>query len=226
MCTIGRWFRAGLVTMPLLLMDVAVVAAQAGVELSASVGLAAPVGEFGDEVGDEAGLAQWGVGLGADIAVPIRVIPGVAWTSTLQGVRFGVDEDLLSDAVPDLPMNIDLGPYWGALLFTGAGYSTEVIPGLRVRGVGQFGAGYFKSPGGTFTALGERVELVTNWEPAKGFTAGIGATVSDRFTLDARWVKLINPEITGELTYQGVTEELSGEQQVSWVQVMVGMRIL
>jgi hypothetical protein len=221
----GRWFRAGLLTVPLGLTAPAVLTAQHWVEISVAGGLGAPVGEFGDELGDEAGLAQWGLALGVDLAVPIRAVAGLAWASTLEGVTFSVDDGFLSEVSPDLPIGADLGRYWGALLFTGIGYSAPVTPDLSLRGVGQIGAGFFKSPSASFTALGETVELVTNWEAAKGLSVGIGATVGDRFTLDARWFKLINTEITGEITYQGITEELSGEQPISWVQVMVGIRV-
>jgi hypothetical protein len=72
-----------------------------------------------------------------------------------------------------------------------------------VHGVAQIGAGLFKAPGATITYMGETAELVTYWKPAKGFTAGIGATVKDRFILEARYFQLINTEIEGQVQVTG-----------------------
>jgi hypothetical protein len=53
----------------------------------------------------------------------------------------------------------------------------------------------------------------------------LGLVVGDRVSVDARYETFFNPEIRGELRYQGTVEELEGERPMSWIRVTVGLRV-
>jgi len=202
------------------------IAAQGVATAAVTGGAALPLGDFGDDIGEEAGLAEVGFALGADVAVPIGPVPGLDWASRLEGMTFGVDRGFVAELTAGLPdFEVDMGRYWGAVLFTGLGYGAQVNEGTSVRGVGQVGAGLFKAPGVTVSAMGETLELVPEWQPAKGVSLGVGLTLNDRFVVDARFVTLINTEIKGEVRSSGPTEEFSGDQNVSWLQLTAGVRV-
>jgi len=198
--------------------------AQERVSASVFAGVTFPTGDFGDELGDDAGLATPGVALGLELGVPIRPTPGLIWYSTLEGVTFGVEDDFIADLFGE-EIDIDLGRYWAAVAYTGARYSVAANPFMRIHGTAQLGLGLFKAPGASISALGESAELVTEWAPARGYALGAGVTFHDRVDVDARYKRLMNPEINGELRYDGEVEEISGEQEVSWLEVTIGIRL-
>jgi hypothetical protein len=221
----ARWAVAAMVAAGIS-MTAGDVAAQERLAIDGHVGVALPTGDFSDRAGENAGLARTGFTVGADVTLPIHVVPGLAWTSRIEGVTFKVDEELISELVATLPgASIDLGHYWGWTLFTGARYTHPVLQGLDVHGVAQIGAGVFKAPGATITYMGDTAEMVTYWKPAKGFSLGVGATVKDRFVLEGRYFQLINTEIEGQFRVSGMTEDFTADQPVSWVQVTAGIRV-
>lgn len=201
--------------------------AQERVTLSGFGGIALPVGAFGDQIGDNAGLATTGFLVGGEVVVPIRPISGLGWASRIEGASFKVDDKVIAELTGGLSseLSFDLGHYWMAIAFTGVQYTLPVMPGLDVYGVGQVGGGTYRGPDASIVYLGTNYELKSFWEALKGISAGGGATVKDRFLLDVRYFHFINPEMDGELRYMSEVEQLTGEQPVSWVQMTVGIRI-
>ena len=217
-----RWARLGI---PMALFPFLIgLPAHAQGRWSASVfgGAGVPVGDFSDDAGESAGLATAGFVLGSDLAIRIPAVSGLDWLSTIQGVSFGVDEGFLQD-IP-VAAEVDLGRYWGALLMSGLRYGIGPGP-TRVQFAGQVVIGMMRAPNGTVTAVGEEFELESFWEPVKGISGGLGLAVGDRVSVDARYETFFNPEVRGELRYQGTVEELEGEQPMSWIRVTVGLRV-
>jgi len=202
------------------------VGAQERLAIDGHVGVALPVGDFSDVAGENAGLARTGFTAGADVTLPIHAVAGLGWSSRIEGATFKVDEELVSELVATLPgAGIDLGHYWGWLLFTGGRLTHPVLEGLDVHGTAQIGGGVFKAPGATITYMGDTAEMVTYWKPAKGFSFGVGATVKDRFILEARYFQLINTEIDGQFRVSGMVEDFTSDQPVAWIQVTGGIRV-
>lgn len=187
-------------------------------------GAALPVGDFGDDFGEEAGLATPGVVLGGEIGVPVGPVPGLFWQSTLEGMTFGVDQDLFDEFFGD-ELDIDVGRYLAAVVHTGARYSAAVNPFVSVHGSAQVSLGVFKGPGATFSVAGETAELSTEWASARGYALGAGLTLNDRVELQAAYKRLINPEVNGELRYGTLVEPVEADQEVAWVQVTLGLRL-
>jgi hypothetical protein len=181
-----------------------------------------PVGDFSDDAGEEAGLATLGVALGSDLTMRIEAVPGLAWVSTIQGASFGVDEDIFGDLAPGA--SIDLGRYWSVLAMTGLRMGVAA-GGARLHFTGQFAAGAVKAPSADFGVMGETAELVSSWNPAKGYSVGAGADLGDRLVLDVRYEALLNPEINGEFRYSGTTDTFEGEQAMAWVRLSLGFRV-
>ena len=44
--------------------------------------------------------------------------------------------------------------------------------------------------------------------------------------VEARYETFFNPEIRGELRYQGTVEELEGEQPMSWIRIVLRIKVL
>ncbi|HSG49199.1 MAG TPA: hypothetical protein VLA43_15370 [Longimicrobiales bacterium] len=186
-------------------------------------GAGLPMGDFGDDAGEAAGLANPGFVLGSELAMSLRSVPGLDWLSTLQGVAFGVDESFLEELLPGA--QVDLGRYLGAMALTGLRLRVREA-GTRIHLAGQLLVGVMRAPSGTFSGAGERVELESGWEPVKGLSGGVGAAFGERITVEGRYVHLINPEVSAELTSQGVVlEEFQGEQPMSWIQVVLAVRV-
>jgi opacity protein-like surface antigen len=197
--------------------------AQERLQGKAFAGVVFPTGDFGDELGEDAGLATPGAVLGVALEVPIRRVPGLSWHSTAEGVTFGVEDDFFDDLFGE-ELEVDLGRYWTAVAHSGARYSVPVNPFLEVYGTAQLSVGMFKAPGATVSVFGETAVLTTEWSPARGYALGGGLSFHDRVDLDARYKRLINPEIKGELRYDGEVEDFTADQNVSWLQVTIGIR--
>lgn len=230
MGTVGLWTHAGRLCaqaaalLSLLAALAAPSLAQDRFTSSLFGGITVPVGDFGDELGEEAGLATPGVGLGIDIGVPIKPVRGLGWQSAVEGMFFGVEDDFLVEGIGE-GADLEIGRYWGALLFTGLRYSVAANPYLRLHGTGQLGVGVFRGPGVEVSAMGESAEYVSYWEPVRGYSVGAGASVNDRVDVEARYAMLVNPELEGELRYGSMVEEIKAEQPVSWVRVTIGLRL-
>ena len=219
--------RMALATLVMVSGMVSAVVAQDRTSVGLFGGVGIPTGPFGDELSEEAGLARTGFMLGADVVVPIRPVPGLGWASLVEGASFGIDEDFVEWLTGGMPseLSFDIGRYWAAFAFTGLPYTIPVIPDLDVYGLGQIGAGMLKAPSASIVYLGTDFDLETFWEPLKGVSAGLGATVKDRFTLDVRYFHFINPELSGKLRYMSEVEEITGDRPVSWIQVTARYRL-
>ncbi|MEJ2542415.1 MAG: hypothetical protein P8188_21075, partial [Gemmatimonadota bacterium] len=171
-------------TLAMMLALVAPLSAQGRWSATVHGGVGFPVGDFADDAGEEAGLATVGFALGSDLAMRIDAVTGLEWLSTIQGITFGVDEDIFGDLAPGA--SVDLGRYWGALAMTGLRWGADA-GGARIHFTGQFAAGAVKAPGAEFSAMGETAELVSSWNPAKGYSVGAGADIGDRLVLDVRY---------------------------------------
>lgn len=190
---------------------------------SVSASVAVPTGDFADDASAEAGLATTGFGVGLGLEVPVGRVPSLSWVTTLEGLTFGVDEAIFSDLVPGV--DVDVGRYWSAVLFTGARYEAEASPTVALHVVAQVGVGGFRAPGADISGFGETAELVTFWELARGWAAGGGLTLNRRVDVEVRYAALINPEVTGELRYLGAVERFEGDQPVSWLRIGAAVRL-
>lgn len=207
----------------LLFLGPAGVEAQRRWTPSVLAGVALPTGDFADDASPEAGLATTGFALGFGLEVPVGGVSGLSWMTSVEGLTFGVDEALFSDLVAGV--EVDVGRYWTAVLFTGARYDAEASASVAVHVLGQVGAGGFKAPGAQISGFGETAELVTFWEAARGWAIGAGLTLNRRVDFELRYGTLINPEVSGELRYLGTVEPVEGDQEVSWLRIGAAIRL-
>lgn len=214
--------RRALAALGLILLMSSGAAAQNRVKASAFVGLTVPTGEFADQLGEQAGLAEGGWMAGLDLSVPIAGDAGIFWFSSLETLSFGVSDAFMSGFAGD-GIDYDLGSYVGPVLSTGLRYDVPANPFLVVHFGGQIGAGFFKAPDATISGMGETVELVSFFTPVHGFGGSIGATVNNRVRLDAKYFHLRNPEIEGEIRSSGPTEAVDGEQPMAWFRIGIGV---
>ncbi len=198
--------------------------AQPAPSVSGFIGVTVPTGEFADQVGGEAGLAEQGWVAGVDFSVPMGRRSDILWFSSLEAMTFGVSDAFMSGFSGD-GIELDLGSYFGSVLSTGLRYDVEANPFLVIHLGGQIGAGFFKAPDATVSGMGETVELVSFFTPVHGFGASVGATVNDRIRLDAKFFHLRNPEIEGEIRSSGPTEAIDGEQPMAWVRLGIGIKL-
>lgn len=221
---VRMWVSCGLFSVGLAALAAVPLGGQDGVGGTVYLGAAVPVGDFADDIGEEAGMATTSLALGGDVWVGIPALRGLQWLSSLNAMYFGVDEDF-AVALAGEGIDADIGRYETALIFTGARYAVEVAPMTRLYVLGQIGTGVARAPQGDLTFMGQQLQLTANWVPVWGVSGGVGILLRNRISLDARFGRLTRPELESELKYGGTSEDIQYEQPMAWCRVTLGWRL-
>ncbi len=192
--------------------------------------LSLPSGDFGNTLGDRAGGARTGFGIGAAGTVPIGS-QGLSWvidlTFILNSMDLSVLEELFSD--PGTEVNIDAGKWANIPLVSGLQYAGRVSPTLEIYVVGLAGLNLVKAPSAdiTVTAFGETVNSKIDYDTGTSFAYGFGGGVllNKKFNIGVRYYGLGTPQFSGAITSD--IPELEGpiviEQPISIWLLLIGL---
>ena len=119
--------------------------------------LSLPSGDFGDDKGNDAGLAKTGFGAGIEFNYPLGT-PGLFWTTNawLLFNGYDVDEDDIEDAREDEfddydfdleDFDLEIGSYMNIPIMSGLKWVLTLSPTAELYGVGQAGINFAKFPG-------------------------------------------------------------------------------
>lgn len=180
-------------------------------------GISIPTGDYGDDSGNDAGLATIGFTVLARMQIGIPTVPGLAWTASAGVTSHGVD-DALADGLVDLGgEDVEVGRYLGIPLMTGLKFSVPINEAASVYGTGEMGI--FLAKGPTIEASGEEAEY--RWASKFGFALGGGIQLSRRFGLGFRYVPLgdvesdimfddgSNLDVEGPVSYLDIVAEVT-----------------
>lgn len=157
---------------------------------------------FGFDIGEEAGLAVPGFGVGVEFRVPV-LAEGVAWVVSLQGLTNGIDAtevtDFFTDQLHDsIRVAFATGSWYHIPLFTGLMYSFNLTEGARFSVSLQGGVNVTQQASRTVETDGVTVERTTfRFMPDFGYQAGIGLTFLGDYQLLVRFCSLGTPRYEG-----------------------------
>lgn len=157
---------------------------------------------FGFDIGEEAGLAVPGFGVGVEFRVPV-LAEGVAWVVSLQGLTNRIDAtevtDFFTDQLHDsIRVGFATGSWFHIPLFTGLMYSFNLTEGARFSVSLQGGVNVTQQASRTVETDGVTVERTTfRFMPDFGYQAGIGLTFLGDYQLLVRYCNLGTPRYEG-----------------------------
>ena len=187
------------------------------IELMISGGVAMPLGDFGDEIGDLAhltrrsgfyfgektGMADMGFGFGADLITPLK-LKGFDWllssralfNSQSDKAAEPLFEGLLSDSVNII---FELGTNINVPILTGFRYSLSLSPNYAFYALAQAGINFSKPGSRQASAKGVIAEKTSyNWRRDFGVEVGLGVDLFRKFNLGIRYLNLNTPRYEGK----------------------------
>ena len=165
--------------------------------LGAFAGVSMPMGDFGDDTGAEAGLAELGFVGGLDLFYPLGM-RGLSWLTTASVSANSVEE---AD-----------GGYLFVPLLTGLRYDIAAGP-VGVFLTGQGGAIFSKGPNAE-----EFTELDADWNTNFGFGVGGGIQATDNIYAGVKYLPL------GDIDF-GYEGETAFTRNVSTLDIFVGFGV-
>jgi hypothetical protein len=193
--------------------------------------LAVPVGDFGDDSGNDAGMAKLGFGLGVDVLFPFDA-PGLSWSLSSILMINPVDGDEMEDQMGG---TIDVGSWMSIPLLTGIKYGGDVSSNVEMYVLGQAGLAFHRAPDIEWSGyIYDGYEYVPftaeqNLDSSTSFAFcfGGGFLLNDRFDISLRYLGLGTPEMDGEVEAwamdEYVREYIDVEQPVSIVVISAGI---
>ena len=157
--------------------------------------LAIPVGDFGDDSGDDAGFAKMGFGGGLEFTKALSS-PELGWATSVSFITNPLDESALQDIFGD---NLETKPIFNIPILTGLKYQTEISDGMQFFGTAQLGINLIKSGTWSYNNTEIKFDMATSF----GFVIGGGLIFNDKFNLGIRYYALGKPEIEAEIFIEG-----------------------
>jgi len=204
-----------------------------------------PRGDFGDNVGSDAGLAKTGFGVGIECTFPLNS-PGISWVTNVSFILNGVDEDTFEDTFNETfyysdinvyKLNVDAGDWINFPFLTGIKYQSKVSSNMSLFGMAQAGLNFVKGPefeisgsGYDYDYGGYKLEITSTMDFATsfGFSVGGGIILNDKFIIGLRYLNLGEPDIKGTVKVnvdgESEKEEFEGGQSISLFLLTVGMK--
>ena len=217
--------------------------------------LALPSGDFGENSGEDAGLAKTGFGIGIEAIIPI----GQAGFSLMMtgSLLFNSMDEKTGDSflaslssVSGSDVDSELGRWMNIPVLAGLQYQSAISPTLDFFGFGLMGINFVKRPSIAISGSGEvrifnpysgyyyisgnfDAELESASANAFGFGFGGGLIINKKFTLSFRYLTLGEPEM--DIKYEAIftstglkvteTGEGETEQSISIIQLTFGIRL-
>jgi hypothetical protein len=192
-----------------------------------------PVGEFGDDSGYEAGLANTGFGFGLAYRVPLGV----------PSLSLVFDAGLLANPLDTDPIEFSMGgggvdatSWWNIPVLSGIRFDAPASPLVSMYGTGLVGVSFARSP--EITWSGMYYDGMT-WYNAKiiqksgsgtsfGLKLGGGLLIADRLDVGVSYLNLGKPEfdVDTQLMFDGYSavDGLKFKQSVSMLLISAGVR--
>ena len=209
--------------------------------------LSLPSGDFGDDKGNDAGLAKTGYGAGIEFNYPLGT-PGLFWTSNawLLINGFDMDEDDIEDAYENMfafigydleDFDSDIGSYMNIPLMSGLKWVTALSPTAELYAVGQAGINFAKFPsmevsGSISDWSGEYdFDTKTKWSMTSsfGFCLGAGLVLNDKINIGLRYLNLGEPDAEGtievEIDNESEEDDTDAEQPISIILLSIGISL-
>jgi hypothetical protein len=186
-----------------------------------NAGLSMPLGDYGDDKGNDAGGATLGFFAAGDFDYVISSV-GLIWTSSLTIIRNGFDGDALGY---HSSVDVDAGGWWQVPVLTGLRYEAAVSPTIKLFGQGQIGLIYAMPPDADLSEGNVTAEYESDSGISFGFRLGGGVVFNDRFT--ANLGILLSNGIEADYTVtQQQQQSSSGEWEtgISMITLSGGMR--
>ena len=215
--------------------------------------LSLPSGDFGDDRGEDAGLANNGYGGGFETIFPIGQ-EGLGWIITGSFLVNPIDESdaesSLMEGMDSFTATLDVGRWIHVPIFTGLHYQTTANPTVNLFGFGLIGINFVKSPkiaangsaniefydpySGGYNSITMEYDIKLNSGSGNslGFGFGGGLVINDNITLSLRYLALGKPEIKTDMELSATAagesmsekEEIELEQSISIIQLTLGIR--
>ena len=171
-----------------------------------------PQGDFGDDSGADAGLAETGFGLGAEYSAPLGS-PGWEWVMNGAVLLNGLDDDPFEDELGYIygveVDDVEVGSYINVPLMGGVRYRSPISPTADFFGMGLAGLNIVKGPTISFDMriwddydweyMNASAEQTFDMATSFGFGLGGGIILNKKFTIGFRYLNLGEPELKGEL---------------------------
>ena len=157
---------------------------------------------FGFDIGEDAGLAAVGGGVGCDLRIPV-LTRGLDWVVSLQGLVNGVRTedalDLFRDELHDtVAVGMSTGAWIHVPLFTGLAYGIDLGDGLQLDLTAQGGIHVTRQAPRTVMVHGTVVEETSfQFMPDFGYQVGAGFSFAGGYQILLRYVDLGTPRYEG-----------------------------
>ena len=207
-----------------------------------NAGVSFPMGEFGDDKGEDAGLAKMGIGLKVDFSYSFKNVHGLSWVSSSAMFMNGINdleiraemEDFLYHVLAFRGGNVylDAGRYYNFPIFTGIKFQNNFSPEVEGFGIFQAGINIAKLPNidmkarvNPFSSTSNNIEATYDMATSFGFCFGGGLVFNNRFVISLMYYGFGKPEFDGEIKMDGRwIEKLEGEQKISLMLFSFGIK--
>lgn len=186
-----------------------------------------PTGDFGDDIGEDAGMAKTGFGAGIEYNYAFDV-PGLYWVTSFALILNGYDDTDIKEELADefwqYDVDVKVGRYYNFPWLTGIKYQKQVSPKLHVYGMGQIAFNFAMFPGIEVTVDGESGEISTDFSSSYGFAVGGGVILEDKFNFGLRIYSLGEAETDVVIDVAGESEPFGTWQQpISMILITAGI---
>jgi len=157
---------------------------------------------FGFNIGEEAGLAVPGVGLGLEFRTPV-LAKGLEWAVSLQCLTNLVSTSEVTDFFrkeldDTVQVELESGAWFHIPLFTGFTYGLDLGASVKVHATLQAGVNITRQAPRSVKADGVTVEETSfKFMPDFGYLAGVGIRLFEDYELLIRYVDLGTPQYQG-----------------------------
>lgn len=157
---------------------------------------------FGFDIGEQAGLAIPGFGLGLEFRKPV-LTKGLEWAISLQGLTNAASSTEVANFFrkelnDTVAVELETGAWFHIPVFTGLTYVLDLGTTVKIHATAQAGLNITRQAPRTVKADGVVVEK-TSFTFARdfGYLAGIGLDLFDNYVLLVRYVDLGTPRYEG-----------------------------
>ncbi len=188
--------------------------------MSANAGFCVPMGDFGDDKGDDAGGAKTNFTIGGELDYGLSST-GLSLISGVSIMRNGFDDDALD---LNASIKVDAGTWYNIPIMSGVKYEKKVSPTMALYGQFQLAFNYFRPPSADLTQGQGTGEIEADSGTSFGFVIGGGVVFNDRFTANLRLLSLGKPDVESTFSSGGQSQTTESEIGISMLTLTGGMR--